>query len=251
MLKIVRHEALLSLLQGTGVATVAEISERLQISPATTRRDLIELERQGLVERTWGGVRLVGEIDDPFQEALVRSGAGKQRIGAAAAELVPDGATVILDIGTTVHHVAMALKDRDVTVLTASLPTFDVLRAGGRVSLVLLGGHWSEQYQCLTGTPVIDALERQQADIAFLGCSGVSDSGRIRDTSYSQSGIKRAIRAAATQSYLLADAEKFPGKGGSSPFDVGRLEGLITDAERVPDPLVEHCRASGTEVRLV
>lgn len=251
MLKAVRHDALLQLLQAQGSAGVKEIAVHLNISPATTRRDLAELENQSVVERTWGGVRLVAEVDDPFQEALVSFGAAKRRIGSAAAELVPDGATVMLDIGTTVHHVALGLADRDVTVLTASLPTFEVLRTAGRASIILLGGVWSEQYQCFTGTPVTDALEHQQADIAFLGCSGVSDTGRIRDTSYPQSSIKRAIRAAATHTWLLADSRKFPGKGGVSPFDVDELDGIITDSTQLAAPLIERCRTHHTEIRTV
>lgn len=246
-----RQEALVELVQARGAATVAELAAHLGISPATTRRDLLELESDGKLERTWGGVRLAMEVDDPFQVALVRAGESKRRIGQAAAALVTDGLTVILDIGTTVHHVARALKDRDVTVLTASLPTFEVLRSAGCPSIILLGGYWSEQYQCFTGTPVADALEHQQADIAFLSCSGIADSGRVRDTSYSQSGVKRAILAAASRSYLLADAEKLPGKGGSSPFELGQLDGLITNAAPLPQTLADHCRAHDTEVLLV
>ncbi len=249
MLKAVRHEVLLQLLQKQGSASVKEIAEHLRISPATTRRDLAELEKQSLVERTWGGVRLMTEVDDPFQEALLNFGGIKRRIGCAAAALVPDGATVILDIGTTVHHVAMELADRDVTVLTPSLPAFDVLRTGGRANIILLGGHWSEQYQCFTGTPVVDVLEHQQADIAFLGCSGVSDGGRVRDTSYSQSAIKRAIRQASTRTYLLADTRKFPGQGGVSPFEVDQLDGIITDAKELSQSLVDKCHHHHTEIR--
>lgn len=251
MMKAVRHEVLLQLLQEQGSATINEMAEHLGTSPATTRRDLAELEQKSLVERTWGGVRLKADMDDPFQEALQHFGPVKRRIGAAAAALVPDGATVILDIGTTVHYVAMELANRDVTVLTASLPTFDVFRAAGRASIILLGGHWSEQYQCFSGTPVIDALTHQQADIAFLGCSGVSDSGRIRDTSYSQSAIKRAIKDASTRTYLLADTRKFPGQGGVSPFEVDELDGIITDATNIPAQLLEQCDAHNTEIRIV
>ncbi|NHB83780.1 DeoR/GlpR transcriptional regulator [Tessaracoccus sp. HDW20] len=190
-------------------------------------------------------------MDDPFQEALARGGAGKQRIGAAAAALIPDGATVILDIGTTAHFVALALTAKDVTVLTASLPTFEHLRSTRQAELVLLGGQWSEQYQCLTGPQVSAALARQQADIAFLGCSGVSDTGRIRDNSFAQSDVKRAIRAASTTTYLLADEDKFPGKGSTSPFDVDLLDGIITDARALAPSLVERCFNHHTEIRTV
>lgn len=251
MLKTVRHETLLQLLHAQGSASVNEIAEHLNTSSATARRDLAELERQSLVERTWGGVRLVTDVDDPFQEALMSQGAAKRRIGAAAADLVPDGATVILDIGTTVHHVARELADRDITVLTASLPTFEVLRTVGRANIILLGGSWSEKYQCFTGSTVTDVLEHQQADIAFLGCSGLSDSGRIRDTSYPQSSIKRAILAASSHTWLLADAKKFPGKGGISPFEVDRLDGIITDSTDLATSLIEKCRNHDTEIRIV
>ncbi|MCG6567724.1 DeoR/GlpR family DNA-binding transcription regulator [Tessaracoccus sp. ZS01] len=251
MLKSARHDALLRLLHARGPVAVTEVAGHLGASPATVRRDIAEMEEQGLVERTWGGVQLQREIDDPFQEALGRRGASKQRIGAAAAALIPDGATVILDIGTTAHYVALAMEATDVTVLTASLPTFEHFRATQKADIVLLGGRWSEQYQCLTGVQVSDALARQHADLAFLGCSGIADSGRIRDTSYAQSDVKRAIRAASSKAYLLADADKFPGKGGSSPFDIDELDGLITDAHQIAPSLTERCASHNIEIRTV
>lgn len=230
---------------------MAEVAASSGASPATVRRDIAEMEEAGLVERTWGGVQLQRDVDDPFQEALAHGGAGKQRIGAAAAALIPDGATVIIDIGTTAHYVALALAARDVTVMTASLPTFEHLRATKKAEIILLGGLWSEQYQCLGGIQVSDTLARQQADIAFLGCSGVSGNGRVRDNSYSQSDIKRAIRAASTTAYLLADSAKFPGKGSNSPFDVDALDAIITDADHLAPSLLERCHTYDTEIRTV
>ncbi len=251
VLKSVRHDALLSLLHARGPVAVTEAAELLGASAATVRRDITELEKRGLVERTYGGVQLQREVDDPFQEALARRRASKQRIGAAAAALIPDGATVILDIGTTAHYVALELAAKDVTVLTASLPTFEHFRANHKAEIILLGGRWSEQYQCFTGPQVCDVLARQHADLAFLGCSGVAESGRIRDTSYGQSDVKRAIRAASTTTYLLADADKFPGKGSSSPFDVDELDGIITDSDHLSPALIEQCATHKTEIRQV
>lgn len=251
MLKTARHDALLHLLQARGPVSVTEVSERLGISPATVRRDIAELEDKRLVERTWGGVRLLGEIDDPFQESLARRGSSKQRIGEAAAELITDGATVIIDVGTTAFYVALAMEAQGVTVLTPSLPTFEHLRTTKKANLVVLGGQWFEQYQCFGGVQVVDALARQQADLAFIGCSGVAENGRLRDTSQTQSLVKRAIRDAATTTYLVADAAKFPGKGGSSPFDIGELDGIITDANPLAQSLTELCATHNSEIRTV
>ena len=251
VLKTARHQALLQLLQARGPVSVTDLSEALRASPATVRRDITEMDEKGLVERTWGGVRLVGDLDDPFQEALASHGKGKQAIGEAAAALIPDGATVILDVGTTAYYVAMALEAEGVTVLTASLPTFELLRGMKNIDLIMLGGQWSESYQCFTGAQVVDALERQHAEFGFVGCSGVADNGRVRDNSQSQSLVKRAILEAATTSYLLAGAEKFPGKGSNSPFDVDALDGIITDATTLAPSLVERCATHHTEIRTV
>ncbi|QPL05957.1 MULTISPECIES: DeoR/GlpR family DNA-binding transcription regulator [Actinomyces] len=247
MLKSIRRESVLALLQARGSASITEIAEALAVSPATVRRDIISLEKSGVVTRTWGGAQVAVGVDDPFQEAVSRNGAAKQRIGTAAAALVNDGDTVILDIGTTVLYTAMALASKRLTAITASIPVFEHLRNRPNINLTLLGGHWSEPYQCLDGIPVIDALAHQQADVAFLGCSGVSDSGRIRDTSYSQAAIKRAILQAASAGYLLCDAHKLPGRGDSSPFDVGALDGIITDAT-VAEQLAAACKDSSTRI---
>lgn len=247
MLKSIRHESVLSLLQARGSATVTEIADALGVSPATARRDIIALEAAGLLTRTWGGAQLATGVDDPFQEAASRNGGAKQRIGQAAAALVRDGDTVILDIGTTVFYVAMALSSRQVNVVTASMPVFEHLRTRTNVNLTLLGGRWSEPYQCFDGQPVIDALAHQQADIAFLGCSGVSERGRVRDTSYSQAAIKRAITQAATTSCLLLDAGKIPGRGEASPFDVGAIDTLVTEAD-LPPAVADLCADHATRV---
>lgn len=239
---------MLHLLEVRRRAGIVDIAHALQVSEATVRRDVAELEEQGVVTRSWGAVELAGAGDDPFQEALTRQGQGKERIAYAAAKLVQPGQTVILDIGTTVHHLALALQDIPLTVVTPSLAAFEVFRNQPNISVVLLGGRWSEPYQCFEGDPVVDALARQQADIAFLGCSGVGDTGRIRDTSYTQAAMKRAMHAAASRTYLLADAQKFPGQGNSAPFDLAVVDGLITDLDPLPEKLAEQVAAIDLEV---
>lgn len=239
---------MLHLLEVRRRAGIVDIAHALQVSEATVRRDVAELEEQGVVTRSWGAVELAGAGDDPFQEALARQGQGKERIAHAAAKLVQPGQTVILDIGTTVHHLALALQEIPLTVVTPSLAAFEVFRNQPNIDVVLLGGRWSEPYQCFEGDPVVDALARQQADVAFLGCSGVGDTGRIRDTSYTQAAMKRAMHAAASRTYLLADAQKFPGQGNTAPFDLAVVDGLITDLDPLPEKLAEQVAAIDLEV---
>ena len=186
-------------------------------------------------------------MDDHFGDVMNYRTRAKAAIARKAAELVHDGDTIIMDIGTTVHHLSGLLTERSVTVLTASLPVFEALRSAPDVTVVVLGGVWSERYQCFDGQFVADALTHHQADLAFLGCSGVSANGRVRDTSRSQAQIKQAIVAAASRSYLLVDSEKFPGVGAHSPFTVEDVSGVITTGPLPPD-LDAHYESTGMEV---
>lgn len=239
---------MLRLLEVRRRAGIVDIARELRVSEATVRRDVAELEEQGMVTRSWGAVELAHTADDPFHETLAREGLAKERIARAAATLVRPGQTVILDIGTTVHYLALALQEMPLTIVTPSLAAFEVFRNQPNISVVLLGGRWSEPYQCFEGDSVVDALARQQADIAFLGCSGVGDTGRIRDTAYTQAAMKRAMHAAASRTYLLADAKKFPGQGNSAPFDLAVVDGLITDLDPLPEKLAEQVAAIDLEV---
>lgn len=228
MLKAARHDAIVELLRDRPAMRTADIAQKLHVSLATVRRDSIALESQGVVERSWGGIQLVTGVDDHFGDVMNHRSQAKDAIARRAAELVHDGDTVIMDIGTTVHHLSGLLTGRSITVLTASLPVFEALKTAPDVTVVVLGGVWSERYQCFDGQFVAEALTHHQADLAFLGCSGVSANGRVRDTSRSQAHIKQAIIAAASRSYLLVDSEKFPGVGAHSPFTIEEVSGVIT-----------------------
>ena len=228
MLKAARHDAIVELLRDRPAMRTVDVARNLNVSMATARRDCIALQDKGIIERSWGGIQLVTSVDDHFGGVMNHHAQAKAAIARKAAELVHDGDTIIMDIGTTVHHLSGLLTGRSITVLTASLPVFEALKTAPDVTVVVLGGVWSERYQCFDGQFVAEALTHHQADLAFLGCSGVSANGRVRDTSRSQAHIKQAIIAAASRSYLLVDSEKFPGVGAHSPFTIEEVSGVIT-----------------------
>lgn len=243
MLKAARHDAIVELLGDRPAMRTVDVARNLNVSMATARRDCIALENKGIIERSWGGIQLVTSVDDHFGDVMNHHTQAKAAIARKATELIHDGDTIIMDIGTTVHHLSGLLTGRSITVLTASLPVFETLRTAPDVTVVVLGGVWSERYQCFDGQFVADALTRHQADLAFLGCSGVSANGRVRDTSRSQAYIKQAIIAAASRSYLLVDSEKFPGVGAHSPFTLEEVSGVITTGPLPPD-FDAHCEST-------
>lgn len=247
MMREVRHESLLDYLRVHGPASVQQLADQLHSSPATIRRDLDQLSEANLLERTWGGARLTSTEDDPFGEAMLNQAEAKRAIARLAAERIADGATVILDIGTTTHQVALLLRHRPLTVITASLPVFDALKDCAETHLILLGGDYSPRYQCLKGTMTAEGVARFSADVALLGCSGLNERGQVRDNSTAQVAVKQAIAASSMQRILLADHTKMPGQGSSVACTLDDVDLLITDTA-VPSALATTCRRSTTEV---
>jgi DeoR/GlpR family transcriptional regulator of sugar metabolism len=223
-----RERIILDHLHEVKAATVGELAAATGSSPATIRRDLAELDQSGLIRRSYGGAVVVDE-DAPFASVEPVNREAKQLIAARAAQLIEEGQSVILDIGTTTLQVAHLLSTCRVTVITASMPICEVLRASRTVHLVVLPGDYDPVYRTMSGPLTIECLRLIRADHAFLGVSGVSVSGDLRDTTLAQVPIKRAIAEAGLEVSVLADHSKFPGTGVGQiplPSNVARF---VTD----------------------
>jgi DeoR/GlpR family transcriptional regulator of sugar metabolism len=213
-----------------GTAHVAELARTFDVSEMTVRRDLRALARDGKLERVHGGA--VDTVPErPFEEIALRGQEVKNRIGAAAAALVADGQTVMLDIGTTTLQVARHLRGRDVTVVTTSLAVYDELRNDPDVELVLSGGLVRRNYLSLVGVLAEDSLRQLNVDIAFIGTSGIAEDLSVWDTTMVEVPIKRAMIAAAAEVVLLADAEKFSMPGAVRICGADSLHHIVTDAD--------------------
>jgi DeoR/GlpR family transcriptional regulator of sugar metabolism len=243
-----RHDRIAQTLRREGVVAVGTLAERLGVSQATVRRDLVELERRGRLTRVHGGAVASADADEPFADvAEVRAGA-KDAIAEVAAGLVEDGDTVVLDIGTTAHRLARQFAGRRITVITNSLAVYEELRDDHAVELVLLGGVLRRSYRSVVGFLTEDALRQLHADRAFLGTSGVRADGQVLDTTAIEVPAKRAMIAASDQVVLLADESKFPGRGMARVCGPEDLDVLVTDA-RADAPTPSVLREAGVEVR--
>jgi DeoR/GlpR family transcriptional regulator of sugar metabolism len=250
-MRATRQRSVLRRLSTSGMATTDELAALCEVSIATMRRDLIDLEAQGLLRRVHGGAVLerMPEADSAqgFAEVAASHADEKQAVAARAALLVSDGDCVLLDIGTTTMLLARELRGRPVTVMTSSLAVLDVLRDDPEVELVLLGGMVRRAYHSLVGSLTEDALRQVRATTCFLGASGVDADGAVLDTTMIEVPVKRALLAAATRSVLLVDRHKFPGAGTLRVCGPERLDVLVT-AEGADPATLDVCRAAGTEV---
>ncbi len=192
-------------------ADLATLCRKVRASESTIRRDLIALEKEGLVERVHGGALAIDTgVQRPYDFARQcgRMTETKERIARAAAELVEDGQMVILDGGSTVAAVARQLTGRSLYVLTNSLPIADVFRDAQRIELTLTGGHVYPRLGVLLGPLCEQMLGSVAADLLIMGTGGVTEPGFGNDNTLLV-GSERKMIEVSRKVVIVADHTKF------------------------------------------
>lgn len=236
-------------------ATVAEIADWLETSPATVRRDLTWLDQQGLITRTRGGAIA---IDYPSQTLLRRAVPTyeqrlneyieeKQAIGQCAAEHVHDGETIILDASSTNHYILPFLaKKRDLTVITNSLyiskELMTISETNPSMTVICSGGTLFMRSYSFIGMIAEHALSQFYVDKAFIGLRGISAHHGLTSPFSEEIPIKRQMIKCARQVYILADHTKFNITLASLIAPLSVVHTLITDAH-IPPEIARQMRA--------
>lgn len=243
MLPSQRRELVLRAVRG-GTTHVGELAAAFGVSEMTVRRDLKDLARDGRLTRVHGGAL---SHDRPFAQTAVERLEDKDRIGAAAARLVEDGQTIMLDIGTTTLQLARHLRGRELTVITSNLAAYEELLPETGIELILLGGVVRRDYRSLVGVLAEDALRQLRADVAFLGASGIEPGLDVMDTTMVEVPIKRAMLRRADRAVLLADSAKFSMTGVMRVCRAAELHTVVTD-KGVPEQSRAALAKAGVQV---
>lgn len=188
----------------------SELQEMIKVSPATLRRDLTDLEKSGDILRVHGGVldpRYV-RSEVSFDERLLRNRSAKRSIAEAASALIPPGASVFVDAGSTCLEAGkMLLRRKDVRIISHSV-ALTSLSLQGEAEFLCLGGELRRVSGALIGAEAIGALAHLKTDYAFLGASGLDLEGCFT-TELTEAEMKRAILARTKKRILLADISKW------------------------------------------
>ena len=202
------------------------------VSSPTIRADLTRLEERGLLRRTHGGAIAVGNTlyEPPYAERAVLRQLEKRAIAEAAAGLVQDGETLLLDAGTTCHEIALLLKGfRRLTVVTNSLASANALAENDGLEVVLIGGTLQPRRRATLGALAARFLEPIQCDRTFVGVSGVHPTAGLTVVDFDAAQIKRTMLEKGKQAVVVADCSKI---GQASFARIGSLctaHLLITD----------------------
>lgn len=215
----VRRQGIIEMLNAEGSVTVASIEQRFGVSSMTARRDLADLERRGIARRTHGGAVLPTSAshEDSFTSRMQRSPAAKQRLASAAAQLVGDEESVLLDSSSTAFHVAAALLERNVkaTVITNSQPIMDLVGShpSPTLDLIGIGGSLRRLTRSFVGPVATAAVQAHYADRMFFSVKGLTRDGALTDADPLEAEVKRSMLEHAAESVLLVDHSKLESRG--------------------------------------
>lgn len=246
-----RHRQILAHARDHGRVRATPLAASLGVTVQTIRRDLRELSDAGLLERTHGGAVLPsGTRNISYDDRRALNRDAKRRIAARAAMLIPDNASLFLNIGTTTEAIARALRQhRNLKVVTNNLNVATTLMDSPSCEVIIAGGHLRPADGGLTGDLAALAVQRFKVDIAVIGTSAIDPDGDLLDFDAEEVRVSQAIIASARQTMVVADKAKFTRK---APVRIGSLvdvDHFITDglpSERLANLLADH----GTKVHL-
>ncbi|MDF2443552.1 MAG: DeoR family transcriptional regulator, fructose operon transcriptional repressor [Subtercola sp.] len=245
-----RHQAILDQARRDGRVDVRELSENLAVTPETIRRDLTTLERRGLVQRAHGGAipvdRLGIEPGISDRESLLS--VEKSNIARAALHEVPDGGSIIIDAGTTTVRLAELLPtDRELTVVTHSLPVALLLSTKPNIDLHFLGGHIRGRTLAAVGPWIQQAIATVSVDVAFIGINGLTVERGLTTPDLDEAVVKSTLVAAARRVVVLADHSKFGRQDFGLVAPLSAVDVVITD-RGLDGELYDEIVTAGTDV---
>jgi DeoR family galactitol utilization operon repressor len=244
-----REKKILDILMEGNNPSVNEISDLLEVSKVTIRSDFTSLEEKGLIVRTRGGAfpAFHPEILESQKHAVEE----KNRIAKAAAEMIKDGDTIMINDGTTTALIPKyLLGKRDIHIVTNSTLVFTYARINPALHLTLVGGSFQPSSEAIVGPVSLVDLENFHVKYAFVGTSGFSlETGMTTDLVDGAEVIKK-MNQQARKTILLADSTKYGKNGFVKILSLDHLDSIICDTG-LPDETAEKIRESGTDIRLV
>ncbi len=251
-----RQERIVRIIEEHGRARVGDLARQFHVSAVTIRKDLVVLESAQRLVRTHGGAIAIDrsrpELAFEIRERLQPD--EKQRIGAAAAMLVHDGESIVMDASTTALSVARHLKARggwsQLTVITNGLRLASELAGYPGIIVLMLGGRVRWEALSVVGQLGAGLFSRVNVQKAFLGAAGFTPESGLADATDEEAQIKRSMVAAAREVIAIVDHSKWERVASATFCATDRISVVLTD-DGAPDAMVQALMARGVQVHLI
>jgi len=226
-----RRQQIVEVLTEHGYITVEELSQRLGVSAVTIRTDLASLEESGALIRTHGGaMRTEKKSTTRFLSTTMSEyEAQKRSIARKASRFLSNGSTIIVDSGSTTIHLMDYVSDKDLTVVTNSIPAVDRIKDDESVEVYLIGGSLKRSYMGTIGPLANTAMSLLNADVYFMGAANFDNDG-ITSTNLMEVELKKAMIKAADKVVFMADSSKCGRKAFASLCSWDDIDVFVTDS---------------------
>ena len=233
-----RQIKLLEVVRSQGTASIEQLASTLEVTLQTVRRDVQRLAEAGLLSRFHGGVRVAASTVENLAhlQRVSLNAEGKARIARAVAQRVPNGCSLILNIGTTTEAVARALlHHKGLRVITNNLNVAAILCGNTDCEVIVTGGVVRARDRGIVGEAAVDFIRQFRVDIAVIGISGIEPDGSLHDFDYREVKVAQTIIAHAREVWLAADSSKFNRPAMVEMARLSQINRLFTD-EEPPEP---------------
>lgn len=248
--KSLRIDFILEMLKEKGKVNVQTVADHSHVTTMTVRRDLVMLERKGLLIRRYGGAVASGSADKffSFSERLSLNKVAKKAISKKAAELILDNDTVFIDCGSTPFQIVQhLLGKKNLRIITNSLPVVSELLHDHNIRIIFLGGEVVNSRRATQGLLAERFAGEYRADKSFVGADGVSLANGLSAYNEMEGLLSRKMMEQSREVYLVCDASKLE-KDSLYPFKpVSALTALITDNRAKPE-IIARFRRRGISV---
>lgn len=233
-----RHQFILQELKKTGTVNIQELSDLMQVSGVTIRKDLKILEDKNLLFRTHGGGSINNPyaIERPINEKEFINAEEKQSIAKAALSLIKQNDSIMIGSGTTVFELARALHPtKQVTVITPAVKVTLELSNRPNVEVLQLGGLIRQNSSSVAGSYAEYILENISCGILFIGVDGIDFDFGLSISNLTEAGLNQKMISTAQSVAILADHTKFGKRGIGKICDLDQVQYIVTDSRVSPE----------------
>ncbi|HHZ09885.1 MAG TPA: DeoR/GlpR transcriptional regulator [Rhizobiales bacterium] len=231
-----RHAEIVEIAKSKGRVLVDDLATHFNVTPQTIRKDLNDLCDQRMLTRIHGGALFPSGIENVEYEARRKIAAEeKEAIGRAAAALIPDNASLFINIGTTTEAVSKALLDHNgLMVITNNINVANRMRVYPSIEVVIAGGVVRGSDGGVVGEAAVDFIKQFKVDYAVIGASAIDHDGAVLDYDFREVKVAQAIIANARHVILVADSTKFERTAPVRIAHLSQVDTFITDRCGIP-----------------
>ncbi len=233
MLAVERRSRIEEIITENKSVLVTDLAKQFDVTPETIRGDLLKLEKQGVLVRTYGGATLCGSSGSElsYKDRDVVNAEAKQKIGERAAEMIKNGETIFLDASTSSLWLARNIKNKKgLTVITNAVNIVLELEECDNIRIICTGGRLNTRNMSYVGRFAERMIkENLVANKFFFSCKGVTISRGMTDASEDEAEIKRAMMESSDSAIFLCDRSKLGKKGIPVISAIDKIDTFITD----------------------